>query len=144
MDEVWKDVPSCPEIMASSLGRVQLKSTTAAMPTGVLRSYSSKPTYGVEEKTATGRAGPRRRIIRVNRLGKTFKIHQLICEAFHGPKPFCGAVVMHLDENPSNNTPGNLQWGTRKENQNFPAVIDAFKSRTGSKSCWAIHKRNQS
>lgn len=48
------------------------------------------------------------------------KVHQLVCEAFHGPKPFPEAVVIHLDENAHNNRPGNLKWGTQKENLNMP------------------------
>ena len=144
MLEIWKPVHSCREIMASSIGRVCLMPTTAKMPNGAIRSYEGKPTFGVEEKTATARQGsPKRRIIRVNRLGKTFKIHRLVCEAFHGPSPFVGAVVMHLDEDPSNNSQENLRWGTRKENQNFPAAVAAFKARTGDKSPWAIHTRRE-
>lgn len=142
MDEVWKDVPSCAEIQASSLGRVMLKPTTAVTPLGGIRAYTGKPTFGFEEKTSTAREGSaKRRIIRVNRLGKTFKVHRLVCEAFHGLAPFKGAIVLHLDEDPSNNRPENLRWGTRKENQNFPAAKAAFKARTGSKSAWAIHMK---
>lgn len=141
MDEIWKPVPSVPEIMASSQGRVWVQPTKGRMPTGGVRVYFSAPTFGFEDKTATGRAdAPKRRILRVGRLRKTFKVHQLICEAFHGPKPFDTAVVLHLDEDPSNNAPENLRWGSRKENQNFPAVKAAFHARSGVKSAWAIHK----
>ena len=48
------------------------------------------------------------------------KIHQAVCEAFHGPKPFPEAVVIHLDEDGHNNRPENLKWGTQKENLNMP------------------------
>lgn len=48
------------------------------------------------------------------------KVHQLVCEAFHGPKPFPEAVVIHLDEDALNNRPENLKWGTQKENLNMP------------------------
>jgi hypothetical protein len=48
------------------------------------------------------------------------KVHQLVCEAFHGPKPFSTAVVIHLDEDGHNNRPENLKWGTQKENLNMP------------------------
>ncbi len=41
--------------------------------------------------------------------------HQLVCEAFNGPRPE-GLQCRHLDGDPSNNTPGNLRWGTAKEN----------------------------
>ena len=144
MDEVWKEVPSVPQIMASTLGRIMVKPTTGAMPGGGVRSYISKPTYGNEEKSATGRKdSPKRRILRVGRLRKTFKIHRLVCEAFHGAAPFENAIVLHLDENASNNQPGNLRWGTRKENQNFPKAVAAFKARTGENSPRAIHQRRK-
>ena len=91
------------------------------MPNGGVRTYAPKPSDGYEEKTATGRPGvPKRRIIRVGRLKRTFKIAQLVCEAFHGPKPFPKAVTIHLDEDPSNNVTENLKWGTQKENLNMP------------------------
>lgn len=44
-------------------------------------------------------------------------IHRLVCEAAHGPAPFGGAQVRHLDGNPCNNHMGNLCWGTASENQ---------------------------
>ncbi len=142
MTEQWKDVPSQPEIMASSLGRVWVKPCHRPMPSGGTRTYSSKPTYGHDDTSATQRAdSPMRKIVRVGRLNRTFKIHQLVCEAFHGPKPSPKHIVLHLDEDPSNNTPINLRWGTRKENQNFPKAQKAFRARRGENSCWAIHKR---
>lgn len=41
--------------------------------------------------------------------------HVLVCEAYHGPRP-PGCEVRHLDGDKSNDTPGNLEWGTRLEN----------------------------
>ena len=143
--EEWRIVPSEPEIRASSLGRVWVAPCTRPMPGGGVREYRPRPTFGVEEKCATARAGsPKRRIIHVNRLKKNFKVHRLVCEAFHGPPPFPEAVVMHLDEDPSNNRPSNLRWGTRKENQRFPKVRRAFKARKGANSAWAIHFERKS
>lgn len=142
--EEWRTVPSWPDISASSLGRVLLSPCSAKMPSGYIREYQPKPTFGVEEKTATGRKdSARRRIIRVGRLCKTFKVHRLVCEAFHGLAPSEDHIVLHIDEDPSNNRPENLRWGTRKENQNFPKVIAAFRNRSGANSAWAIHKSNQ-
>jgi hypothetical protein len=121
MHEEWRIVPSVPDILASSLGRILVAPCQRSMPNGGRRNYTPKPTFGYEEKSATGRPGvSKRRIIQVGRLKKTFKIAQLVCEAFHGPKPFCRAVTIHLDEDPSNNTPENLKWGTQKENLNMP------------------------
>ena len=142
--ETWQEVGSYPEIEASSLGRVRLKPKVAKTPTGGTRTYVGRPSFGFEEKCATARAGsPRRRIIRIGRLRRTFKVHQLVCEAFHGPKPFDDALVLHLDEDPSNNRPENLRWGTHKENQNAPRALAAFRARAGENSAWAIHYRRK-
>ena len=44
----------------------------------------------------------------------TYKyVHQLVCEAFNGPRT---GETRHLDGNRLNNTPANLRWGTTKEN----------------------------
>ncbi len=136
MEEEWRVVPSVPDIFASSLGRVVVAPSQAVMPNGGMRWYRPKPTFGYEEKTATGRPGvPKRRILRVGRLKRTFKIAQLVCEAFHGPKPFTRAVTIHLDEDPSNNTSRNLKWGTQKENLNMPKFKEWQKTvRVGENS----------
>lgn len=125
MDEEWKPVPSVPGMKASSLGRVWMDDHQKPMPHGGLRWYKHNPTFGYEEKSATGRPGVgKRRILRVGTLKKTFKIAQLVCEAFHGPKPFPKAVTIHIDEDPTNNTPSNLRWGTQKENLNMPKFVE--------------------
>jgi hypothetical protein len=55
--------------------------------------------------------------VRLSRDGKGVPrtVHQLVCEAWHGPKPD-GLQVRHLDGDQLNNTPGNLKWGTAEEN----------------------------
>lgn len=62
------------------------------------------------------------------------KVHRLVCEAFHGPAPSKRSVVIHLDEDATNNRPENLRWGTQKENLNMPGFIAYCKSRTGENS----------
>lgn len=46
---------------------------------------------------------------------KWFRVHRLVAEAFI-PNPLNLPVVMHLDNNKSNNNYLNLQWGTVSEN----------------------------
>lgn len=135
-EEIWKDIPSVPQMMASSWGRVKLKPYSKAMPNGRgVRHYNPKPRVGIEQKCATGRAGtPKRRIIYITGLRKCFNVARLVCEAFHGTAPEGKPMVMHLDENPSNNTPGNLKWGNQRENLSMPKAVSAFKARTGEKS----------
>jgi hypothetical protein len=44
-------------------------------------------------------------------------VHQLVCAAFHGPRPSDLHEVAHLDGDATNNRPGNLAWKTKIENQ---------------------------
>ena len=83
--------------------------------------YGGQPHYGQDSGEG--------RMIFVYK-GKTYKVHQLVCEAFNGPKQE-GQVCMHLDENYKNNKPDNLAWGTQKENLNAPGFIDYCRNRTG-------------
>lgn len=50
-----------------------------------------------------------------SRISKTAWVHQLVCEAFNGPKP-TGMWSLHADGNPKNNHAENLYWGTPKDN----------------------------
>jgi acylphosphatase len=125
--EIWGTVPSIPRLLVSSEGRVMYLPYRKPVLNGAgERSYSGQPTFGVWNKQ-DGRF-----IIVVD--GKTYKIHRLIAEAFHGPSPFEGAVVMHVDENAANNRASNLRWGTQKENLNAKGFRDYCRSRTGENS----------
>lgn len=121
--EIWRDVPSMPRILASSEGRIMFIPHRGPMPRGGERPYGGEPTFGVWNKT-DGRF-----IIVID--GRTWKIARLIAEAFHGPAPFDGAVVMHIDENAANNRASNLQWGKQQENLNAPGFLEYCRSRTG-------------
>lgn len=110
--EVWKVVPSAPQFLVSSEGRIMVAPYEAPMPHGGTRQYGGEPHFGVWNKQDA-------RFIIVHK-GRTYKVAQLVCEAFNGPKPFPDAVCMHKDENAANNRPGNLEWGTQKENLNAP------------------------
>ncbi len=43
-------------------------------------------------------------------------VHQVVCTAFHGPRPGPNYIVDHKDTNRCNNRPENLRWFTRLEN----------------------------
>lgn len=115
--EIWKPVPSIPGLEASSLGRVRCQRYVQPMPYGGSRIRSFGPSRGLESYGT--RNGTHKRLIFRFR-GKTYKVHRAVCEAFNGPSPWDGAVVMHLDEDSFNNQPCNLQWGTQRENLNAP------------------------
>ncbi len=126
--EVWRNVPSMPEIMVSSEGRLMVSPYEARMPNGGTRFYGGEPHFGVWNK-ADGR-------FQFFYKGKTYKVAPLVCEAFNGVKPSDDAVCMHIDENAANNRPSNLAWGTQKENLNARAFVEYCKARTGDDSPW--------
>lgn len=136
--EVWLPVPSKPGMQASSWGRVLLPVRVYTTAAGVVRRTAPKPRYGCLCKSRQGAAhsymGFR------DSVWGNVKVHQVVCEAFHGPKPFAGALVLHLDESGTNNKPQNLRWGTHTENMNFPRYKKAVARRMrGNK----LGKRNE-
>lgn len=137
LTEEWRESPRHPDILVSSLGRIKLPEREAPMPHGGVRSYRTKPTYGT--RTKSSRTAKHSYMNVSNRFYGNLKVHQLVCEAFHGPRPFLTAVVIHIDENGTNNEKSNLKWGTQKENLNAPGFIKYCKSRTGENS--PVHKR---
>ena len=117
--EVWKVVPSAPQFLVSSEGRIMVAPYEAPMPHGGLRQYGGEPHFGVWNKQDE-------RFIIIHK-GKTYKVHRLVCEAFNGAAPEDANVCMHIDENSANNRPSNLLWGTQKENLNAPAFVEYRK-----------------
>lgn len=132
MIEHWKPVPSKPGITASSLGRIKLPDSVSKMPFGGMREYKPQPTYGT--KTRASKTARHEYMGLYNKKFGNMKIHRLVCEAFYGLAPFKRAVVIHIDEDATNNKPENLRWGTQKENLNMPKFIEYCKSRTGENS----------
>ncbi|WOB06553.1 HNH endonuclease signature motif containing protein [Piscinibacter gummiphilus] len=126
--EEWCRVPSVPALMVSSAGRIMVAPYLAPMPKGGVRSYGGFAGHGQWDGE---------RLIYVHK-GKTYKVHRLVCEAFHGPAPVLppgetGRIVcMHLDENSRNNRASNLSWGTQKENLNAPGFLAYCATRTAA------------
>ena len=52
---------------------------------------------------------------------KRFKVHRLVCRAFHGPQPW-GHEVAHLDGSKTNAAASNLRWLTPRENHAHKAA----------------------
>lgn len=118
MAAIWKPVPSYPGMLASDEGEILLPPRHAPLRNGGYRIYTPKPSRGVQARASVG--AQHVYLSYWTRAYGNVKVHRAICEAFHGPAPFDGAVVMHLDENALNNRPDNLKWGTQKENLSAP------------------------
>lgn len=85
---MWRPVPSHPGYEASTWGRVRNARTGH-----VLRPQRCAKGY---VKVHLGRA-------------KQERVHVLVCEAFHGPRPPAHDAD-HRDWDKTNNTPANLRW----------------------------------
>jgi len=150
--EIWRPVPSEPGVLASSWGRIVLPPSHAPLPSGNFRLYVPKPTFGAVSKSKREAQHTYRSVMVKGRTlsggrQRPRKVHQLVCEAFHGPKPFPSAVVIHADENAHNNRPENLRWGTQKENLNAPGFVAYCRRRRGPESArakWAAAKAQES
>jgi hypothetical protein len=124
LTEVWKLIPSQPDLEASSLGRVRVMPHKAVTGLGLTRTYGGVPTCGQWDG---------KRFIYARKHHNTLRVARLVCEAFHGPAPE-GLNCLHIDESSANNSPDNLKWGTQKENLNCPKFLAYCKSRTGEKN----------
>lgn len=110
-DEVWRGVPDYEHLYEiSSLGRVR------SLP----RRGGNNRIYGGKMLTPTpdNNGYPTVQLCDKDRARKqaTFRVHELVASAFHGPRPEWAACIRHLDGNPEYNTPWNCVYGTDSEN----------------------------
>ena len=52
---------------------------------------------------------------KIKRARKTHNVHVLVCTAFHGPMPFPGCTVDHINRKKADNRACNLQWAKKSE-----------------------------
>lgn len=124
-------IPQIDGAFAREDGMIKLPEIERQMPHGGLRVYKTKWVRGTirrASKTA------RHSYYGIMYHGRNFKVHRLICEAFHGAAPDGCEVVLHLNEDALDNRPENLRWGTQKENLNAEGFLAYCRSRTGENS----------
>lgn len=109
--EVWKDIPGQEgRYQVSDQGRVRS-----------LPHYVRLVAHGKETKRLSPgrvlRPGPMKSGHLSVAIGKgnSRQVHQLVLEAFVGPRP-TGCEVLHLNHHPADNRLENLRYGTRSEN----------------------------
>lgn len=106
--EVWRSVPGSPGYEISNKGQLR-----SYVKPGAGRGFSEEPQVrtpivdkdGYLRVQLRGPGGPR-----------YVTIHRLVAEVFLADSEFEGALVLHGDGNPQNNTVENLRWGTYAEN----------------------------
>lgn len=108
---VWKSIPGIDGYVANSLGEIWSTDRELVKRRADGREYIS---LLKGKRLKPWLAGP----YLYCSLGtqKKTSVHRIICHAFHGA-PFSKAEVSHLDGNPLNNQPCNLEWATHSENE---------------------------
>lgn len=106
--EIWKDIPGYEGLyQASTEGRVK----------NIKRNSILRPSYK-KEKTVNNHKILPYRSLNLYKDGKIkhWFVHRLVLLTFEGPIPPNCQVVMHNDDDPSNNALLNLKYGTHSEN----------------------------
>lgn len=119
MDVQWRTVPYCNRYEVSDDGRVR---RAAIRPEG-------RP--GLELKPTVSASGHHKiTVYRDDGTQWRTTIHQLVAMAFVGAPSESGLLVLHADGDPANNTPGNLRWGTYKDNADDRRIHADQKAKT--------------
>ena len=95
MPELWRTVAECDRYEVSSYGQVRHRRHKRIL----------KPSL----------RGAGYQYIQLGAPHKKRDVHQLVCIAFHGPRPE-GMLALHRNDVKTDNTPDNLYWGTPKQN----------------------------
>ena len=114
MSEEWRDVAGYEDLyQVSSEGRVKSLERTYIDKSGRERYVKEcilKPGMDKGGYLRVGLCDGEKR--------KTFKVHRLVCEAFH-ENPDNKPQVNHVNEIKTDNRASNLEWATARENSNF-------------------------
>lgn len=116
--EIWKPLPKWEGLYeVSSLGRVRSLDREWVQPhsrTGRPVKVTKQGKILKQSKTSS-RIEYMRVTLRRPKYHEVRSVHQLVLEAFAGPKPE-GMVCRHLNGDPTDNRAENLAWGSQQEN----------------------------
>jgi hypothetical protein len=113
-EELWKCIPEIEGYVASNTGKIMSLPKLAT---------TSKLTGKTKTNGSTGKLlKPRQQFMGYWQVGLTVDgkkkfeyVHRLVAKAFLKTRRGC-EIVMHKDDNPSNNHVSNLKWGTPYKN----------------------------
>jgi hypothetical protein len=112
MSDYWREIPGWEGFYEVSY-RGEVRSMTRRIPNNrgfdVVRNAQLR-------RQQTDKQGYK--IVPLSRAGnhQLRKVHQLVLEAFVGPRPFPEAQTLHINGDSGDNRLENLKWGTAKEN----------------------------
>jgi len=111
-EEIWRDIKGYEGLyQVSNIGRVKSLGRTVTRKNGSklsIRERIMKPSTNHSGYLLVNLYNSRGKM-------KSFKVHRLVCEAFH-KNPENKPCVNHIDENKTNNIASNLEWCTVSEN----------------------------
>ena len=113
-EEIWKDIAGYEDLyQVSNMGRVKSLERIVSRKNGRRFSVNERIL-----KPSTNHKGYLQVVLcKGSGKMKAFRVHRLVCEAFH-ENPKKKPWVNHIDENKANNTASNLEWCTVAENIN--------------------------
>lgn len=118
-NEIWKDIPGWEGVyQASSLGRIRSVPRTKRHKTRA-GEWFDMPLKGRILRPGTHENGYKivaLSDLRAGRKPRTFRVHRLVCEAFHGPPVGERCEAAHGNGVRDDNRAANLRWATRAEN----------------------------
>lgn len=110
MVEKWKPIPEFDGYEASNAGRIRSVGRWMAH-----HRYPSKLMWWKEKILKPGSQMSGHLFVTLPPQ-RAYRVHRLVALTWIGPPPFDGAMVLHRDDDPSNNNYANLKWGTQREN----------------------------
>jgi hypothetical protein len=109
----------------SKCGKVFLKKHSIIRKNGIVMSYERK-----EKATNIKEHGYSYVTISKNNVSKSHLLHRMVAETFI-PNPNNKPFVNHIDGNKQNNSVENLEWVTKKENQQHSEKNNMIRDRRG-------------
>lgn len=123
MDEIWKDIEGYEGLyQASSFGRVRSMTRTYKQRRGFRTTQTTilNPWFSIGGYLVVG-------LCRGQKI-RQFKVHRLVCSAFH-PNPHKANTVNHKNKDRVDNRIENLEWMTTLENNRHSAKLSLDTAR---------------